>query len=93
MIMRFGQSFICDLSPTAVTNCSLFTLHFCLKRFLAPAWQIDLGLRRALYNALRQHGLGDLHKAGYIGTLHVIDIVALLTVLHALAVDVRHDLM
>ena len=31
-------------------------------------------LRRALYNALRQHGLGDLHEASHIGTLHVVHI-------------------
>ena len=37
------------------------------------------------------HGIGDLHEAGYIGAFYVVNVVVLLTVLHALAVDVRHD--
>ena len=54
---------------------------------------IDLGFRRALYDALREHGLCDLHEAGYVGTLHIVDVVAFLTILHALLVDTMHNLV
>ena len=42
---------------------------------------------------MRHHGIGNLHEAGDIGTLHVVDIAGLFAVFHALAVDVGHDLV
>ena len=45
----------------------------------------------SLHNALRHHGVGNLHEAGDVSTLHVVDVAVLLTILHALTVDVRHD--
>ena len=44
------------------------------------------------YDALSHHGLGNLHEACHVGTLHVVDIaVRLGAVLHAVLVDVLHD--
>ena len=54
---------------------------------------IDLGYRRALHDALCEHSLGDLHESGYVGTLYIVNIVAFLTVLHALLVDTTHNLV
>ena len=76
---------------TAEANFSLFIFH--LYDSLFHKHRIDLGFRRALHNSLRQHGLGDLHEAGDVGTLHIVDVVAFLTVLHALLVNALHDLV
>ena len=47
---------------------------------------------KCLYNALSHHSLGNLHEAGHVGTLHVVDVAVLLsTVLHAVLVNVVHD--
>ena len=44
-----------------------------------------------LYNALSHHGLGHLHEACNVGTLHVVDLsVGLCAVLHAVFVNVLH---
>gem|GEM_PF-6053006 len=55
----------------------------------APTTSFSVGLSD---NALSHHGLGNLHEAGHVGTLHVVDIaVGLGTVLHTVIVDVLHD--
>ncbi len=47
---------------------------------------------RALDDALLEHGGGDLHEAGDVGALHVVDgAVGLGAVLHASLVDGVHD--
>ena len=51
-------------------------------------------LRRALYNSLRHHGVSDLHEAGDVGTLDIVDIaIGLLAILDALLMDGRHNLV
>ena len=53
-----------------------------------------VGLTRyfLLDDALSHHGLGNLHEAGHVGTLHVVDVAILLsTILHAVLVNVVHD--
>ena len=48
--------------------------------------------RTLLDDSLLKHSLCDLHEAGDVCTLHVVDVtVRLSTVLHASLVDVRHD--
>ena len=49
-------------------------------------------LRTLLNHALGHHGLGNLHEACHVGTLHVVHVaVGLSAVLHAVLVDVLHD--
>ena len=53
-----------------------------------------LFIRRGLEYALGHHGLGHLHEAGHIGTLHVVDVaVGLRAVLHAVGVNFVHYIM
>ena len=46
----------------------------------------------SLHDALSHHSLGNLHEAGYISALDIVNIaVGLLAVLHAVLVDILHD--
>ena len=50
--------------------------------------------RVLLYHTLLHHGLSNLHEAGHIGTLHVVDVaVGLSTILHSRSVDGLHDVV
>ena len=45
-----------------------------------------------LHDTLRHHGLGYLHEACHIGSLHIVDIaVGLGAVLYAVGMNVLHD--
>ena len=45
-----------------------------------------------LDDTLSNHGFGNAHEAGDVGTLHIVDgTVSLLTVLDAHVIDVVHD--
>ena len=47
---------------------------------------------RSLENTLCHHCLGYLHEARYVSAFHLVDVaIRLLTILHALLVDVLHD--
>ncbi len=47
-----------------------------------------------LDNTLRHHGLSHLHETGDVCTLHVVDVTIFFgTVLHAIFVDVLHDVV
>ena len=46
-----------------------------------------------LHNSLCHHRTCHLHEPGDIGALHVIDVVALLAMCHALVVDIAHNLV
>src|SRR5690606_15575063 len=53
-----------------------------------------LKILELLYDALCQHGIGYFHKAGNIGSFHVIYITILLaTILNARFMNIVHDLM
>ena len=44
--------------------------------------------------ALCHHGLGHLQEAGYIGTLHIVDVaIGLRAIFHTLGVNLVHDAM
>ena len=46
----------------------------------------------SLHNALSHHGISNLHEAGYVSTLHVVDVtISLSTILNAVLVNVVHD--
>ncbi len=46
----------------------------------------------SLYDALSHHGIGNLHEAGYVSTLYIVDVaISLSTVLNAVLVNVVHD--
>ena len=48
----------------------------------------------SLHDALSHHGLGNLEEAGYVGTLDIVDVaVGLGAILHAVVVNVVHDVM
>lgn len=47
---------------------------------------------RLLYDTLSHHGVGNLHEACNIGTLHVVDIaISLCAVLNTVLMDVLHN--
>lgn len=47
-----------------------------------------------LADALGHHGLGDLDESGYVGTLYIVDVaIWLSTILHAILMDVIHDVV
>ena len=49
-------------------------------------------INRSLENTLCHHRFSHLHEARYVRTLHIVDVtIRLLTILHALLVDVLHD--
>ena len=48
----------------------------------------------ASYDALCHHGLGNLEESSHVGTLYVVDVaIGLCAVLHAVGVDVVHDVV
>ena len=47
-----------------------------------------------LNNTLSHHSIGYLHETCYVCTLHIVDIdISLLAILHALLMDIRHDVV
>ena len=47
-----------------------------------------------LYDALRHHGVGHLHKSSDVGTLHIVDVtICFSAIFYALLVDGRHDVV
>ena len=64
--------------------------HVCVSTFLMLVTMAAC----PLYDALGHHGVGHLHEAGHVGTLHVVDVaVGLRTILHAVLVNVLHDVV
>ena len=56
------------------------------------SWLVKQSLQAGLDDTLLEHSLSDLHEAGDVSALHVVDgAVGLSTELHALLVDVLHD--
>ena len=51
-------------------------------------------VRDRLYDALGEHGVGNLHEAGHVCAAHEVDgAVRLAAIAHALVVNVRHNLV
>ena len=78
--MAFCNSSVDALFPDFIWH--LRTTNLFLRRHLG----------KCLYCAVGKHGVGHLNKAADVGTLHVVyPTVAVVAVLHTLAVDVPHD--
>jgi hypothetical protein len=55
-----------------------------------PFLKIHIG---CLHHTLIEHGIGHLYETGNVGALHIVDVIAILSVLHTGLMNALHDVM